>query len=88
MSSRVLLHIGYGTFALASRAVDLTAGRDVAALDALAAAQAETGRFAEAITTARRATEQAAAQGRETQAKAIGERLASYQRGEPFRTPR
>jgi hypothetical protein len=55
------------------------------ALDVLAAAYAEAGRFAEAVTTARRARYLAGAAGAGALAAAIAARLARYENGEPYR---
>jgi len=65
----------------ARRAVDLD-GRDPTMLDALAAARAETGRFDEAIDTAKRA---AALAGDAKPADAINARIALYRSGKPYR---
>lgn len=67
--------------ALARRAVELTGSRDADALDALAAAEAANGRFAEAAATARRALALAEAIGASGRAQAIRLRLAGYERG-------
>ncbi len=77
---------GAEAIGLALRAVDLSKGRDAAALDALAAAYAESRRFPDAVATARRARDAAAEQNRQALASAIGLRLELYQRGEAFRT--
>lgn len=71
----------------ASRAVKLSGGRDAAALDALAAAYAEGGRFEEAAATARRALALAEANGSPL-AGGIRTRLQLYERGAPYRTGR
>jgi len=68
---------------LAERACTLTRNRDVDALDALAAAYAEVGRFAEAANAARRAlemTDTSAGRNREIRA-----RVALYEAGRPYR---
>ena len=54
-------------------------------LDTLAAAYAEAGRFAEAVSTAQRALELAESQERARLAEQIGARLALYQAGQPYR---
>jgi Flp pilus assembly protein TadD len=66
---------------LAAKAVGLSQGKDASMLDALAAAYAETGRFREAVDTARRALELAP----QPLVAALKARLARYQRQEPFR---
>jgi tetratricopeptide (TPR) repeat protein len=70
---------------LAGGAVDATGGRLPEALDVLAAAYAEAGRFAEAVTTARRARDLAGAAGAGALATAIAARLALYENSEPYR---
>jgi len=54
-------------------------------LDALAAAYAEAGNFAAAISTAQRAAELARAGGRTGLAREIQQRLALYRQGQPYR---
>jgi len=54
------------------------------ALDVLAAAYAEAGRFSEAIRIAQRAVELAGAAGRQELARQLQERLTLYQAGRPF----
>src|ERR1035437_2144862 len=66
---------------LAAKAVDLSHGTDPSMLDALAAAYAETGRFREAVETARRALELTP----QPLAAALKMRIALYERNEPFR---
>lgn len=63
---------------LATRAAELAGSANARALDTLAAAYAEAGRFAEAAATARQAQALAAAQGQEAYAEEIGRRLALY----------
>ncbi|MCP3957271.1 MAG: tetratricopeptide repeat protein [bacterium] len=65
---------------LAERAVELTGGGNPVALDTLAAAYAAAGRLEEAVATARRAVEQAMAEGNEALAAGIEERLRRYDR--------
>lgn len=69
----------------ALRAVKLSHGKSAAALDALAAAYAESGRFAEAAANARFALA-AAEQSGSPLATGIRSRLQLYERGQPFRT--
>jgi tetratricopeptide (TPR) repeat protein len=67
----------------AVRAARLSNGKDVAVLDTLAAAYAETGRLADAVLTAQRAL--ALADGKD--AESLKRRLAAYAAGAPFRDP-
>ncbi|MCB9913760.1 MAG: sulfatase-like hydrolase/transferase [Planctomycetes bacterium] len=55
------------------------------ALDTLAAAYAELGRWAEAVSAANAALERAAAEGDEALARGVRERLAGYEAQRPFR---
>jgi len=71
---------------LARQADELSGGRSARALDGLAAAQAELGRFEQAVTTATRAKELAHRLGHTDLAKAIADRLALYQSRRPFRS--
>jgi tetratricopeptide (TPR) repeat protein len=73
---------------LADRAVRATGGKEAAALDALAAALAETGRFAEAAGTAERARAAARAQGNSGLAAEVDARLAAYRAHKPWREAR
>ncbi len=70
---------------LARRAVQLSGGREPAILGTLAAAYAETGRFAEAVATANRALDLATHQHNQTLADGLRARLALYKAGKPFR---
>ena len=72
---------------LAERAAGLTARRDPAILDTLAAAYAEAGRFSAAIETARQALGLASAQSNGPLADQIRERLDLYRNAKPYRTP-
>ncbi len=69
---------------LALRAMQVTAGKDAAVLDALAAAYAEVGRFDAAVLTARRARREAPP----LQAEKIRQRVALYGAHRPFRISR
>jgi tetratricopeptide (TPR) repeat protein len=69
---------------LATHAVALTARQDSFALDALAAAYAATGNFAEAIEVARAAAERASAQRLDALRSEIEKRLTGYQHGRPY----
>ena len=73
--------------ALGERAVALTARREVASLDALAAAYAAAGRFSDAVATARAGVELASAAGALELAARFRERLELYQKGQPIRLP-
>jgi spermidine synthase len=77
---------GARAVALAERACELTGYTHPLMLDALAAACAETGDFARATETARRAIAQARSAGQEAWAQDIGSRLELYDQGTPFRT--
>ena len=70
---------------LAQRARELTRQENPFCLDALAAAYAAAGRFADAITTAQRAMELAESAGQATLAKNIRSRLELYRTGRPYR---
>ena len=72
---------------LGERAVAQDA-RDVTALDALAAAYASAGRYAEAIRTARAGLDLSASAGQTAVADQFRQRLKLYQQGEPLRLPR
>jgi Flp pilus assembly protein TadD len=71
---------------LAERAAVLTQRRDLSALDALAAAYASAKRFGEAVEVARSAIAQATLLGHPAVAAQFRERLALYQKGQPYRT--
>jgi Flp pilus assembly protein TadD len=73
--------------ALAERACELTGRRDPDALDALASAYAEAGRFPEAAAVARQAADLAAATGQADLAADIQTRLRLYESGQPYRSP-
>jgi tetratricopeptide (TPR) repeat protein len=79
------LRSGAEATALAQRAVQATSGREPAALDALAAGLAESGRFAEAVAAAERALAAAQKQGNAAFAAEIDARLALYRAGKPYR---
>ena len=71
---------------LARRAATLSAGKDPAILDTLAAAYAEAGRFDEAASTAEQAVRLAAAAGDRARADRIRARLGLYyNRSQPYR---
>ena len=71
----------------ASRAVRLTGGQDVRALDALAAASAEQGDFSNAMEVIREAMAVAGAQGKQDVVLQLQQRLALYQAGRKLRMP-
>ena len=72
----------------AERAATLTARRDPAILDTLAAAYAASQRFDEAVTTAEEAVELARLRGSSDLADRAGARLALYRLRKPYREPR
>jgi tetratricopeptide (TPR) repeat protein len=72
---------------LAERAVRQTGRGDIGALDALAAAYASAGRFAEAIAVARSGVEAAESAGLSAVAAQFRQRLALYEQGRPYRRP-
>ena len=76
---------GTEAIAVAQQAVDLSHRQEPTALDALAAAYAEAGRFPEAAETGRQAMELAAQQGKMSVAEAMRVKLRFYQAGLPFR---
>ena len=73
---------GADALRLAARAVELTEQKDPAALDVMAAAQAASGQFTEAVATAQRAADLALALQQPALADAIQTRLRSYQQAE------
>jgi tetratricopeptide (TPR) repeat protein len=70
---------------LARRAIQLSGGANAEALDALAAAEAENGHFAEAVRVGRQALEAATKERDEQLAGLIRRRLAFYETEKPFR---
>jgi len=70
---------------LALQANRLTGGRNPVYLGTLAAAQAEAGRFAEAVATAQSALELASLQFNGTLAEVLRKQIELYQTGTPFR---
>lgn len=70
---------------LAERAVQLTDGRDADIMATLAAAQAEGGRFSEAIATIQRAIALAASGGNQAAADAFRAQLKLYRSGAAYR---
>ncbi len=80
-SSQASLRNGPEALALAVRAAEVSGTRDAAVLDTLAAAYAESGRFADAVLTAQRALALADA----TLAESLKRRIAGYAVGSAFR---
>jgi protein O-mannosyl-transferase len=76
---------GAEALALAERARRIAGDKDVKALDTLAAACAEAGRFDDAIRYAQRASELASAAGRKARAEQIAKRIELYQAHKSFR---
>ena len=72
---------------LAQKAARLAPHRDVAVLNALAAAYAETGRYEEAVQVGEQALALASASGSQTLVTAIQRRIACYRGNKPFRQP-
>jgi tetratricopeptide (TPR) repeat protein len=76
---------GAAAVELAQRAIKLSGGREPAVLGTLAAAYAETRRFAEAVKTARTALKLAEQQEQQTLAVALRAKIVLYEAGQPFR---
>jgi tetratricopeptide (TPR) repeat protein len=76
---------GTEAMALAERALQLSGGTEPAVLDALAAAYAEAGRFADAAAAARKALAFATRQNKPASADAVRARMALYEAGKPYR---
>jgi tetratricopeptide (TPR) repeat protein len=72
---------------LAERAGELTRHQDVTAIDALAAAYAEAGRFDEAVRVARSGLAHATAAGQAPVADQFRQRIELYQKRQPLRIP-
>lgn len=70
---------------LARKANELAAGKSPAILGTVAAALAELGRFSDATQTAQQAFELATAQNNASQINSLGDRLALYKNGLPYR---
>jgi hypothetical protein len=71
--------------ALAERAARLTGSRDASVLDILAAAYAESGRFADAVETGNRAQGLAAQQGKRDLSAEIQARVVLYEEKAAYR---
>jgi tetratricopeptide (TPR) repeat protein len=80
------LRNGVEAVALAERAARIDGGRGAAVLDALAAAYAEAGRFAEAVAMGRRALE-AAERSQPGLVESLRTRIVSYEAGRAVREP-
>ena len=78
---------GVRALEMATRAVELTAGQDVIAMEALGAAYAEQGRFTEAVTTLRRAISVASTQGFHAFVPQLRQDLAQCEAGRKLREP-
>ena len=72
---------------LARRALELTSAANIHALDALAAAYAETGQFSPAVDSAEKALALARASNQAETAAQIQSRLEFYRAAKPFREP-
>ena len=72
---------------LAQRAVQLSGGGNPALLTTLAAAEAETGRYSEAVQTARHALELATAQHNTALVNILENQIGLYEANQPFRDP-
>ena len=70
---------------LGRRAYDLSHGNSAAAMDALAAAYAESQQFSDALRVAELALDKAGKEGNAALAEAIRARIGLYQQGRPFR---
>ncbi len=82
------LRDGHEALRLATRLVESSGGQpDAGSLDTLAAAQAESGRFSEAASSARKAISMARSENDENLARTIAARLAYYERGRPYHEP-
>jgi tetratricopeptide (TPR) repeat protein len=72
---------------MASRAIELSGGREPRAFDALAAALADTGKFPAAVEAADQASAAALARGDDALVDAIEQRKRLYRQGLPYRQP-
>ncbi len=82
-----MIRNGPEAVALARRACELTGFREPMPLNTLAAALAETGRFAEAVQTCARAVEAAYARQDVALAESFRAAARSYEAGRPYRLP-
>jgi Flp pilus assembly protein TadD len=85
-SSDTSIRDGSRALELANQAVDLSHGKDPNSVRTLAAAYAETGRFAEAEETARQAFRAAELQKNRTLVNALRDEIALYELGLPYHT--
>jgi tetratricopeptide (TPR) repeat protein len=83
-SSDASIRDGYRAMEVAEQAVQLSRGKDPSYLRTLAAACAESGRFAEAQEAAQRALQAAEVQGNSTLANALRDDIALYELGLPY----
>ena len=83
-SSDASIRDGNRATELAKQAVQLSGGQDANYLRTRAAAYAETGRFAEAAETGRRALQAAQTQGNSILANALRDEIALYELGLPY----
>jgi tetratricopeptide (TPR) repeat protein len=84
-SPDVSMRDGVQSVALATRAEQISGGRNPGFAATLAAAYAEVGRFPEAVATAERALRLATAQGKAALAARLRTQVALYQTGAPYR---
>jgi Flp pilus assembly protein TadD len=80
------LRDGRQAVTLAQRAIELSSS-NANALDTLAAAYAEAGRFPDAVRTAKEARQQATAEGNRRLADSLQKRIKLYSEGQPWRDP-
>ena len=78
---------GAEAVSLAERACQLTGGTNLGMLATLAAAYAEAGRFAEAVSTQQKVCDLAAAQGPGRQSESFQRRLDLYRSGHAYHQP-
>jgi Flp pilus assembly protein TadD len=83
-SSDASIRDGNRAIALAEQAVQLSGGKDPTYLRTLAAACAESGRFAEAIAAAKEALRIAGTEGKSVLANALRDEIALYELGLPY----
>jgi tetratricopeptide (TPR) repeat protein len=84
-SSDASIRDGNRAIEIAKQAAELSGGKDANCLRTLAAAYAESGRFADATETARRALQTAQAQGNSILANALRDEIALYELDLPYR---
>ena len=78
---------GAQAVSLAERACGLTGHTNLALLSTLAAAYAEAGRFADAVTTQQKVCRLAVARSQGAQPQSSRQRLELYLSGQPYRSP-